>query len=140
MRKKINYKDYSTLQQLVEAVRAEGLASNSTEARNYIYQLIPQEKDFQKKIMLYFRELQKNGVPIFYWKAHSGGYQRGGVPDICSVINGRFYGWEVKRPLVGKVSNIQRDAIRGIEKAGGKAYVVCYVDDVEKVLKDNEVI
>ena len=53
-------------------------------------------------------------------------YSRQGIPDICAVVIGRYYGFEVKRPFIGILSKIQEHTIRQIKEAGGKAYVVTY--------------
>lgn len=70
-----------------------------------------------------------------FWKEQSGfGFQINGLPDICGVISGRFYGFEVKRPLIGKLSLIQQARMESIRRAGGVCEVVSYVEDVKKVL------
>ena len=73
----------------------------------------------------------------FVWKAAAGAYSRGGIPDICAVIDGRFYGFEVKRPG-GKPTELQRQAIEQINKAGGKAAVITYPSEVEIIIKGGE--
>lgn len=70
----------------------------------------------------------------FYWKATQGAYSRSGIPDICVIIGGRFYGLEVKRPFFGVVSSNQKKVKREIETIGGKVYIVTYVKEVEEIL------
>lgn len=91
---------------------------------------IPLESFFQKKIIDYLRTLPD----CFYWKAQAGAYSKRGVPDVCCIYRGTFYGFEVKRPWIGRLSKLQQQAIRGINDAGGKAYVVSFVEDVEKIM------
>jgi hypothetical protein len=65
-------------------------------------------------------------------KTQIGNYFRTGkkgLPDICGVMNGKFYGIEVKFGK-NKLSTFQKQAQEEIEKAGG-IYVVAYsIDNV----------
>lgn len=70
----------------------------------------------------------------FWWKDAAGPYQQKGIPDIVGCHEGRFFGFEVKRPLVGELSAIQRHTLAAINAAGGTAYVVTSVEDVRRVL------
>lgn len=49
-----------------------------------------------------------------------------------------YFGFEIKRPYLGVVSNIQQDTIKRIREAGGVAEVVCLPEEaleiIEKVL------
>lgn len=92
---------------------------------------LPKESHFQSAIL---RWLKENYPTAFVWKVQTGPYARQGVPDICAVIDGRFYGFEVKRPYVGKLSRIQQSTIEAIEKAGGRAGVVTWPEDAEKII------
>ena len=101
-------------------------------AKQYLYQIVPLEKVYQKKII---DRLKKEYPSGFIWKAAAGPYSAGGIPDICAVIGGRFYGFEVKRPHIGKVSALQVRAIEKIRKAGGFAGVVCLPEDAIKIIE-----
>ena len=59
------------------------------------------ESFYQAKIIRWLKE-QYPGA--FVWKAQAGPYCRQGIPDICAIINGHFFGLEVKRPEVGRTS------------------------------------
>ena len=67
---------------------------------------------------------------------------KAGVPDITIVHNGRYIGIEVKKPKTetpkGRLSAIQKAMISCISKAGGEVHVVYGVEDVEKIIKNNE--
>lgn len=91
---------------------------------------IPLESFFQRKIINYLSTLPD----CFFWKAQAGAYSKSGVPDVCCIYRGRFYGFEVKRPWVGRLSKLQQQAIRKINDAGGRAYVVSFVEEVEKIM------
>lgn len=87
---------------------------------------------YQAKIMKW---LKKEYPAAFIWKAAAGPYSQGGIPDICAIIDGKFYGFEVKRPKDGRLSRLQEQAIKKINAAGGIAAVVSFPADVEKIIK-----
>ena len=87
----------------------------------------------QARIIKWLREAYPRA---FIWKAAAGPYSQCGIPDICMVLNGRFYGFEVKRPEVGRLSKIQEQTIKEINAAGGIAAVVSYPEDVERILEN----
>lgn len=93
---------------------------------------LPKESYYQDKIIKHIRELIPSS---FVWKAAAGPYSRQGIPDVCAVVNGRYYGFEVKRPFIGVLSKIQERTILQIRAAGGKAYVVTYPDEVTRILQ-----
>lgn len=101
------------------------------EAERYIRANVKREPYYQGKIIKYI-----NSIPsAFAWKEAAGAYSRKGIPDVSAVINGRYYGFEVKRPLIGVLKKMQEQTIKKIRAAGGKAYVVTYTDEVEEILK-----
>ena len=95
---------------------------------------IRKESWYQSRILKYLAEKYQRA---FVWKAAAGPYSRGGIPDICAVIDGRFYGFEVKRPG-GRATALQVETIRRINEAGGVAAIVTTVDDVEKLIRKGE--
>lgn len=68
------------------------------------------------------------------FKVQGGGSQMRGVPDIVGCYRGLFVGFEVKRPIVGRVSELQKHRIEQIKSAGGQAFVVYGVEDVKRAL------
>lgn len=89
------------------------------------------ESYYQSRIIKWLKEQYPDA---FVWKAAAGPYSRGGIPDICAIINGHFFGFEVKRPEVGRLSKIQEQTIKEINAAGGTAVVVSHPEQVEKVI------
>jgi len=90
------------------------------------------ESFYQTRII---RWLKDTYPQAFVWKAAAGPYSRGGIPDICMVLNGHFFGFEVKRPEVGRLSKIQEQTIREINAAGGTAAVVSFPEQVQKIIQ-----
>ena len=89
------------------------------------------ESFYQAKII---RWLKGQYPDAFVWKAQAGPYCRQGIPDISAIINGHFFGFEVKRPEVGRLSKIQEQTIKEINAAGGIAAVVSFPEQVEKII------
>lgn len=90
------------------------------------------ESYYQAKILEW---LKKNHPDAFIWKAQGGPYSNhNGVPDVIALINGHFFGFEVKRPG-GKPTKLQELAIRQINAAGGTALVVTTVAEVEAAIQ-----
>ena len=90
------------------------------------------ESWYQAKMIRWLKETYPQA---FVWKAAAGPYSRCGIPDVCMVLDGQFYGFEVKRPEVGLLSKIQEQTIKAINAAGGIVGVVSYPEDVERILK-----
>lgn len=89
------------------------------------------ESYYQTKIL---RWLKSTYPAAFIWKAAAGPYSQGGIPDICAIIDGHFYGFEVKRPEGGRLSRLQELTIEKINTAGGTAAVVSYPADCERII------
>lgn len=109
-----------------------GKATNRTGARKYLKARVPLETKYQEKIM---KHLKKRYPKAYIWKAAAGPYSRGGVPDIIAMIDGKFYGFEVKRPYYGKPSDLQRQAIKAIIANGGYAGTVCFPEEAERIIE-----
>ena len=92
---------------------------------------MPKESYFQKKIIEWIEGNVKNCI---VWKEAAGPYSRQGIPDITCIVDGKYYGFEVKRPFFGKISKIQEQTIKAINENGGRAYVVTSVEEVARIL------
>lgn len=90
------------------------------------------ESYYQAKILRWLRDTYP---AAFIWKAAAGPYSQGGIPDICAIIDGHFYGFEVKRPKGGRLSKLQELTIQKINAAGGTAAVVSYPADVQRIIE-----
>ena len=105
----------------------------AAQAEKLLRDTLPKESYFQSAILRWLRE---NYPAAFIWKVQTGPYARQGVPDICAGIDGRFFGFLVKRPYVGRLSKIQQTTMEAIEKAGGRAGVVTWPDDARKLIEN----
>lgn len=78
---------------------------------------------------------------VGYWavKIHGAAYQTAGLPDIIAIDKrGRFVGLEVKRPVVGRVTTLQRRTLENINMGGGYAVVVRSIPDAAAAMTDSE--
>lgn len=90
------------------------------------------ESWYQAKIL---RWLKSTYPAAFVWKAAAGPYSQGGIPDICMVLNGHAFFFEVKRPEVGRLSKLQELTIKKINAAGGTAAVVSYPAQAQEIIE-----
>lgn len=131
----INWGQFSTEDEAIKYLKTakDITCATTSQAKKYIREHLPKESYYQDKIIKHIKEL----IPsAFVWKAAAGAYSRQGIPDVCAVINGHYYGFEVKRPLIGVLSKIQEQTIKQIREAGGRAYVVTYTDEVTRILRE----
>ena len=133
MADKIALEDFKTEAEAGAALKDCDPKMTTEKARKYIRERLPKESYYQDKIIKHIRELFPSA---FVWKAAAGAYSRQGIPDVCAVINGRYYGFEVKRPLIGVLSKIQERTIEQIKQAGGRAFVVTYPAEVTELLRE----
>lgn len=76
-----------------------------------------------------------------YWavKIHGAAYQTAGLPDIVAMDRkGRLVGLEVKRPKLGRVTELQRRTLENINIGGGYAVVVRSAADAAKAMIESE--
>ena len=78
--------------------------------------------------------LSSLGSDVFFWKEHGSVYGTNGVPDIICCYKGRFLGLECKRPG-GRLTELQKRAIKKINRAVGVACRVESVEDVKRVIE-----
>ena len=90
------------------------------------------ETYYQKKILDWLRKTYPETG--FFWKVQGGPYGHNGIPDICGMIDGHFFGFEVKKPG-GKPTALQTEMIRRITTAGGTALVVTTVEQVRDAIE-----
>lgn len=103
------------------------------DAERYLIDHIPKESYYQKKILDY---IKANYPRAIAWKEAAGCYSRQGIPDVSACINGRYFGFEVKRPYFGKLSAMQKQTIERIRKAGGVAGVCIFPEDAEELIQE----
>ena len=132
-RGKLDYTKFNSYDELKDYIMQRYKMKTRYEAEVYIRENMPKESYFQKQIIDW---ICKNIPDAVIWKEAAGPYSRQGIPDITCIVNGRYYGFEVKRPFIGKLSKIQKETIDRINEFGGRAYVVTSVKEVAEILKE----
>lgn len=99
---------------------------------NIMLDTLPFEGYFQTEVMGFLRD---NYPGAFVWKAAAGPYSRQGIPDVCAIIDGHFFGFEIKRPYIGRLTKIQELTIKQIREAGGTAAVVSFWHQAKEVIE-----
>lgn len=129
---KLDYTKFKTYEELQEyTIEHNRKITTKAEADKFIREKMPKESHFQKKIIDWIKENIPNAV---VWKETAGPYSRQGIPDITCIVNGKYYGFEVKRPFIGVLSKIQEQTIKELRKAGAVAEVVTSEKEVAKIL------
>lgn len=96
---KLDYTSFRTYEELQDYTIKHNKGINTREAADkFIREKMPKESYFQKKILDWIKDNAPNAIA---WKEAAGPYSRQGIPDITCIINGRYYGFEVKRPFIG---------------------------------------
>jgi len=89
----------------------------------------PLESKVTKAIMAYLK-----GRGVWCFKVAGGPMQQRGVPDIICCWGGSFVALEVKRPELGRLTDLQALTIERIRAAGGVAEVVTSVEEAVAVI------
>lgn len=97
--------------------------------------LIKSESYYQGKIK---DQLKKRYPDAFVRKIAQGAYSEAGTPDILMIKDGHYFGFEVKRPVVGIRSKVQKETIRQIRAAGGTAEFVTWPEEAIREVEEYE--
>lgn len=93
---------------------------------------VPLESAITARIMRYLKDLAPDG---WWYKVWGSGMQRRGVPDIVGLYRGRFVALEVKRPQLGRASEMQMHTIELIRAAGGVAEIVTSREEARAIIE-----
>ena len=111
-----------------------GTCKDRSSAEAYIRKKVPAESYYQDKIMESLRKrAEAGGLKHKVWKAAQGPYSQGGVSDVIAVIGGVMMAVEVKRPLFGVTSSLQKKFIQDVIEAGGVGGVAIYPEDLDEI-------
>lgn len=137
----MNFEKFSDMKDLYQYLKSNGTVKTYAEADHWARENIPKEKYYQGKVLSYLRDLIKTGALEGYvWKDAAGLYQSAGFPDVSIITGGKYFGFEVKRPFLGKPSALQLKTIEEIRSGGGIVDVVSYVSEVERILRNHGVL
>lgn len=106
-------------------MEARGLRTKK-EAMAALRKEIKKESYYQDKIK---KALKAKYPRAFVVKISLSMYSQAGIPDIMMIYCGHYFGFEVKRPVVGVPSKLQEETIRKITAAGGTALFVHWPEE-----------
>ena len=90
---------------------------------------IPLEKTITNNILKYL-----NGLPDCRARKIPGGMYGGGWPDILCVYLGKAIFFEVKRPEVGRLTDLQKKELESWREVRADAFVVTSVKEVLAIM------
>ena len=104
-------------------------------ALSELRKLIKKEGYYQSEIK---EALKKKSPDAFVVKISQGAYSEGGIPDVLMIKDGHYFGFEVKRPVVGIRSKLQEETVRKIQAAGGTATFVRWPEEAIMEVEEYE--
>lgn len=104
-------------------------------ALSELRKLIKKEGYYQSEIK---EALKKKYPDAFVVKISQGAYSEGGIPDVLMIKDGHYFGFEVKRPVVGIRSKLQEETVRRIHAAGGTAAFVRWPEEAIREVEEYE--
>lgn len=126
---------FKTKAEVIEYIKAEKGFAYAKEAEKYLSEHLPKESYYQDKIISFLKTKYPKGV---VWKEAAGSYSQQGIPDVTFILDGRYYGFEVKRPFLGVLSRIQEQTIKKLRAAGAVAEVVSFPEEVAKIIEEGQ--
>lgn len=93
---------------------------------------VPKEAYFQKKVI---DGLKKRFPDAYIAKIAQGMYSQGGIPDVMFIMEGHYFGFEIKRPIFGKISKLQEIVMARIKSSGGTAAVVSWPEEAVMIIE-----
>lgn len=142
------FERFETLKELQTYLADKGVLSGDLKGdalRKAAVAKIPAESVYQKAILDYLQNELPNerpGICVKAFKLQAGPYMQGGLPDVWAVIKlpewalGVLFCFEVKRPLVGTLSDLQRQTLKELGRAGAVTATVSYVNEVRQIIND----
>ena len=117
---------------IAELQAKKGITKREAEA--IVRKQVPKESDYQKKI----KEVVKKAYPeALVVKIAQGEYSQCGIPDLMAVIEGHFFGFEIKRPYFHRKTEgtLQEKTIEWIREAGGTAEFISYPQEALEIIE-----
>lgn len=98
--------------------------------------IIPLEKTIESNIIKYLNTKAPKdfNIPIRAVKWSQNGRQRGN-PDIICSCDGYLFLFEVKRPQIGKLTDLQAATIKSWQASNAVAVVVTSIEEVQEHIK-----
>jgi len=107
-----------------------GKKITSSTFEKIMHELLPLEQYYQNEVIRFIKTIPG----AFVWKATAGPYSRQGIPDVCAIIDGHFFGFEIKRPYIGRATEVQKQTICRINQSGGTAAVISFAEQAKAII------
>ena len=147
-----DYRDYhNDLSSYLQAIIDAGLTTGKGAAHKIAETKIPLESKVQREVLDRLKGLRESGrldPNACFWKQQAGPYGVGGLPDITLIARCRvpdtpgipmgyaaYIGLEVKRPMVGQLTPLQKRTIERLYRSGALVFVVHGADEAEANLR-----
>ena len=72
-------------------------------------------------------------LDVWHFMPQAGAFGKAGIPDFVLIVEGRFVGVECKAGKSKRPTLLQQLPMEGIEKAGGKCFVVYDYDTQDEL-------
>lgn len=125
--------------EVVEAVKRKNGFTQKKQVISYLTKQIPLEKKFQTDIMKGIRKHYPDAYVVKISLAH---YSTAGIPDVLVILNGHYFGFEIKRPVLRDIdpehygaTKLQLETMHRLEAAGGTCAVVSYPEEAIAVIQ-----
>lgn len=131
------FERFPTTEELAAHIAAHPEEYGAVSVSQFIKDHLPKEATFQTKIIKALQVWRDAGAidrRSVIWKQSAGVYNRNGMPDVMAVIEGRLFGFEIKRPYIGKATALQQKTIRELNSAGASAAVICYPEEAQRLI------
>lgn len=136
---------FDNVKDLKEFCVANRICDKQMSADRAAREVIPQESYYQTKIIKEIKKWAEMGVidkNAYVWKQQAGQFAQTGLPDIALITklkdgHGQIFFFEIKRPLLGRLTEAQQHMIENLTMAGAVASVAVYPDDVYDVLNEH---
>lgn len=131
------FERFPTTEELAAHLAAHPEEFGEISVSQFIKDQLPKEATFQTKIIKALQSWREAGNidrRTVLWKQSAGVYNRNGLPDVMAVIEGRLFGFEIKRPYIGKATALQQKTIRELNAAGASAAVICYPEEARQLI------
>lgn len=124
---------------VIKTVKKQQGFTRKTQVMSYLTHHIPLEKKFQADVIKGIRKAFPTAYVVKISLAH---YSTAGIPDVMAIVDGHYFGFEIKRPVLSKIdpdghgaTKLQLETMKQINNAGGTCNVVCYPEEAVEVIK-----
>lgn len=133
------FEPFPTQKELAAYLAAHADQYGDISASQFIKDHLPKEAAFQAKVIKALQTWRDSGLidkRTIYWKQTAGVYNRNGMPDVMALIEGTLFGFEIKRPIIGSATALQRKTIQALNAAGGYAAIISFPAEARHIITD----